>query len=242
MNDIKFLGPSLLLLIFSGCLLHAQERGDGNSKKPAGRIAWIMTTSIPEKLENPVSVMSGEEISQVTLSKRSIGDPVKVHADGIIRLVRKVENPKDSTKPAYLTLAQALVPDGVEKSLVILCPTPKKEGSDLIFTTKVQNLANFKGGDSLFINLTTLKIAVQLGEKKIGLNPGDTSICEAASPSIATATPISYHYFDMAESKWKMISASTVVVQPTRREICIFSWDTDYGRVDYHGITFPVTP
>jgi hypothetical protein len=37
------------------------------------------------------------------------------------------------------------------------------------------------------------------------------------------------------------LSASTVVLQSTRREICIFSWDAGLERVDYHGITFPVT-
>jgi hypothetical protein len=39
-----------------------------------------------------------------------------------------------------------------------------------------------------------------------------------------------------------MLSASTIVLQSTRREICIFSWDVSLERVDYHGITFPVTP
>lgn len=242
MIPMKIIRLLLLSLLFGGCVLHAQENGETNPKKPAGRLAWLVATSIPENLENPVSVMSGTKISEVTLSKRSIGEPVKVPADGIIRIVRKVENPQDSSKPTYLTLAQALVPEGVEKSLIILGPAPKKAGSDLVFLTKVQNLANFKGGDYLFMNLTTLNIAVQLGEKKIGLKPGDTLINDAGSPSSATNVPVSYHFFDQAEDKWKLISASTVVVQPTRREICIFSWDPHYDRVDYHGVTFPVTP
>lgn len=241
MHHIKLLRPSLLFLIFS-CLLHAQDARDEKTKRPAGQIAWLLATSLPENLVNPVSVMLGGEVSEVTLSKRSIGDPVKVPSDGIIRIVRKVDNPKDPSKPAYITLAQALVSEKVEKSLVIFVPSPKKQGTELIFATKVQNLENFKGGDSLFMNLTTLKIAVQLGGKKIGLQPGDTSICEAGSISAATAVPISYHCFDTVEAKWKLISASTVVVQPTRREICIFSWDSGYERVDYHGVTFPVTP
>lgn len=242
MIHTQILRPFLLLLTFGGSLLFAQEPDVGKAKKPAGRIAWLVATSIPDNLENPVSVMSGTEIVQATLSKRSIGEPVKIPSDGIIRLVRKVENPNDPSKPSYLTLAQALVPEGVEKSLIILAPVPKKEGSDLVFITKIQNLANFKGGDSLFMNLTNLNIAVQLGKKKIGLKAGDTSICDAGGITSATSTAVSYHYFDQPENKWKMISASTVVVQPTRREICIFSWDPRYERVDYHGVTFPVTP
>ena len=37
-----------------------------------------------------------------------------------------------------------------------------------------------------------------------------------------------------------MISASTIVLYPKRREICIFSWDTRFNRIAYHGLTFPV--
>ena len=241
MLHFKLLRVSFIVFLLSGYLLHAQQSGVDTPKKPSGRLAWLVATSIPDDLENPVSVLSGTEIKEATLSKRLVGEPVKVPADGIIRLIRKVDNSKDPTKPAYLTLAQALVPEGVEKAMIILAPAPKKAGSDLIFTTKVQNLTGFKGGDYLFMNLTNLKVAVQLGDKKVGLSPGETSICDAESLSTATNTPISYHYLDAAENKWKMISASTVVIQPTRREICIFSWDTDYGRIDYHGITFPVT-
>ena len=54
--------------------------------------------------------------------------------------------------------------------------------------------------------------------------------------------PIMYQFHDPEAGKWKLITASTVVLRPTRREICIFSWDERYQRVDYHGITFPVTP
>lgn len=38
-----------------------------------------------------------------------------------------------------------------------------------------------------------------------------------------------------------LLRASPVVLLPTRREICIFSWDPRFGRIDYHGLTFPVS-
>jgi hypothetical protein len=53
--------------------------------------------------------------------------------------------------------------------------------------------------------------------------------------------PIRYSYFHPVIKVWKMLSASTVVLRSTRREIWIFSWDPRFKRVDYHGITFPVT-
>lgn len=241
MTNNSFFQLSLTLLFLGGCFLKAQEVQDDKSKKMTGRLTCFVATSIPEDLENPVSVLTGKKITPITLSSRLASQPVEVPSDGIVRIVRQIPNPKNSSQPAYLTLAQAIVPEGVNKSLVILGPIPKKDGSDLVFNAKVQNLAEFKGGDYMFINLTTLKIAVQLGQKKIGLRPGETSICDGGSIASATNAPVSYHYLDETDDQWKMISASTVVIQPTRREMCIFNWDTNYNRVDYKGITVPVS-
>ncbi len=51
---------------------------------------------------------------------------------------------------------------------------------------------------------------------------------------------LSYNYRLPQEKEWKNITSSTVVVMPTRREICIFSADPEYGSITYHGVTFPV--
>jgi hypothetical protein len=51
---------------------------------------------------------------------------------------------------------------------------------------------------------------------------------------------VSYSYFHPEKNEWKVLSASTIVLYPTRREICIFSWDPRFKRMDYHGITLPV--
>ena len=53
--------------------------------------------------------------------------------------------------------------------------------------------------------------------------------------------PIRYNYFHPVQQKWKMLSASTIVLYSTRRDICIFGWDPKYDRIEKHGITFPVT-
>ena len=81
---------------------------------------------------------------------------MKIPADGIIRIVREVENPEDPEKPKYLILAQANVPEGVGKALIILVPLAKPSG-DLVFQAQVQDLAKFTGGDWLFMNLTTVQ-------------------------------------------------------------------------------------
>ncbi len=220
--------------------LSAQKPATSEPREAKGRVAWLIYTSMPEGLENPVSVMTGKDIIQLTLSKRSPSEPVKIPADGIIRIVRKVANPQDPAKPNFLTLAQATVPEGVGKALIILAPVAKSD-SGLVFQAKVQDLASFNGGDYLYLNLTTLNIAVEMGTNKIGLKPGETKIYDAPELTESTNVPIRYSFFHPTEQQWKVLSASTVVLRSTRREICIFSWDAQFGRVDYHGITFPVT-
>jgi hypothetical protein len=42
------------------------------------------------------------------------------------------------------------------------------------------------------------------------------------------------------EKAWEILSASTVVIRPTRREICIFNNGTRIGNIKKHGILFPV--
>jgi hypothetical protein len=222
------------------CPLLAQE-GDGGDKARAakGRVAWFVQTSIPEGLENPVSVMSGKDIIQVSLSKRSPSEPLKIPSDGILRLVRKVENPADPTKPEYLTLAQAQIPDSVSKALIILLPVAENP-KGLVFQARVQDLASFRGGECLYINMTKLRVGVEVGKTSVEIKPGEVKISDGPTPSEPVNMPIRYSYFDPANEKWKMLSASTIVIYPTRREICIFSWDPRFDRMDYHGITFPV--
>lgn len=235
---------SVLLHFWIGFLavspLSAQDDDNREPRQASGRVAYFVYTSMPEEVDNPVTVMTGKDLAQLTLSKRSTSEPVKIPADGIIRLVRRMENPQDPAKPTFLTLGQVQIPDGVGKALVILVPVPKTQ-SGLLFRAKVQDLAAFKGGDYLYLNLTTMQVGIEMGTTKIALPPGETKIYTAPDLAVSTNMPIRYSFYHPTQQQWKMLSASTVVLQPTRREICIFSWDARFNRVDYHGITFPVT-
>jgi hypothetical protein len=232
---------SLCIVLCTMLSLSAQNTDTSEPRKARGRVAYFVSTSIPKGLENPVSVMLGEKIHQVTLSNRMASNPVKIPADGIIRLVREVENPEnDPEKPKYVTLAKAHIPDGMSKALVILIPA-KKTKKPLVFNTKIKDLAKFKGGDYLYMNLSPLNVAVELGKKKIGLKPGQDKIYDAPVLRKSINVPVRYSYYHPTKKKWKMLSASTIVLRSTRREICIFSWDPRYNRIDYRGVTFPVT-
>ena len=230
-----------MLLLLGACPVLAQKAENGQAKKAGGRLAWIVSVAIPDEIDNPAKFMAGKDIAEVMLSKRSVGVPVKIPKDGLIRMVRMIPDPQDPTKQTYESLAEARIPESVNKALVILVPTKKKAGSSLLFATKVQDLAAFRGGDTLYLNLSPMSIMVQLGEEKIPLRKGETRITKAPTSAKAVNKAVSYSFFDPAKDKWKLLGASTVVVRPTRREICIFSWDSRYDRLDYHGITFPVT-
>jgi hypothetical protein len=202
---------ALLHLWFVFCAaipLTAKDDTD-TTHKPSdakGRVAYFVYTDMPEGLENPVSIMTGKDLIELALSKRSASEAVKIPADGILRIVRKAENP-----------------------------------SGLVFHAKVQDLAAFKGGDYLYLNLTKMNVGVELGKTKIEIKPGETKIYNAPALTEATNVSVRYSFYHPTEQLWKMLSASTIVLQSTRREICIFSWDPSYNRIDYHGITFPVT-
>ena len=220
--------------------LAAQDAGnDGEPRAARGRVASFVYTGLPEGLENPVRIMAGKDISQVLLCKLSPSDPVKIPADGILRMVRELENPKDPTKPEYQTLAQATVPDSVANAVIILMPVSKNPNG-LLFQTKVLDLAAYKGGDSMFLNMTNLRIGVELGKTNILIEPGQIKAHNPLGSSNSVSIPIRLSYFHPERNEWAMITASTVALYSTRRELCIFNWDKQFNRVDFESITLPM--
>jgi hypothetical protein len=237
---MKWFALTLAFCSLNLTVLLAQEEQADSTKPMAGRQVWFAASSIPEGLENPIKVMTEGKITEVMLSNRMASEAVRIPPDGIVSIVREIENPKDPSKPAYQILAKATIAKETHKALIMLVPTGKDGGDGPVFHAKVQDLAAFKGGDYLYLNLTKANVAVQMGSEKITLKPGETSISKAPTSREPVNTPISYHFYHPVREKWQLLSASTVVRMPSRREICVFSWDTRYERLNYHGITFPV--
>jgi len=236
---MKIIVLCLSIGLFTAFPLFAQEDGDGAPSKPKGRRAWFVYTSLPAGFENPVKVMSGKDISQIVLSKLSASEPVKVPADGILRIVRQIENPKEPENPAYLTLAQATVPEAVSAAMIILTPSAKNTDG-LIFQAKVQDLAAMRGGDTMFLNMTNLQIGIELGREKLLVLPGEGKIHNPLGTKESVSLPIRLSFYHPDRKEWDMITASTVALYSTRRELCIFTWDSRFDRVDFESITFPM--
>jgi hypothetical protein len=237
---MKRLSLCLCSALLFAASLPAQDEGTPEARQAKGRMARFVYTNLPEGLENPVSIMSGKDISQVLLSKLSPSDPVKIPADGILRIVRKAETQTSPDKPEYVTLAQANVPENVKSAMIILMPVAKNS-KGLLFQSKVQDLDALKGGDCMFLNMTNLKIGIEFGKTSILVEPGKDKVHNPLGSSQTLSLPIRLSYFHPEKQKWAMITASTVALYSTRRELCIFNWDTRFNRVDYESITFPMT-
>lgn len=239
-HAMKSIVLHLILALLAVHPSFAQEADDEDgSSEPSGRSAWFVYTDLPEGMENPVKVMSNKEIIELKLSKREPSDPVHVAEDGILRIVRLKPNPKDPKKPEYTTIAQTTVSKNVQKCLIILTPIASNP-QGLLFQCAPIDLASFKGGSTLYLNMTKSPIRVDLGNTKLHIQPSSSKIYNDPAITQPTNVPIRYSYYKTEKKQWKMLSSSTIVVYPSRREICIFNWDPKLNRIDYHGITVSV--
>lgn len=237
-----------LLWIFLSLLAAGLVHGDpadtpeeDSTPQKSGRKAWLVSVSIPKGLDNPIEVMTGKEIEQVTLSKRSVGQAVRIPKDGILRIVRPQPDPVLAETAPYQVLGQVKVPEGVTNALILMVPTSNTVGPGM-FKFMVQDLAGFRGGDTLYLNLSSLPIEIHLGKTKLPLKPGSVKIHQPKQLKESTNMPVAYRVYDPQKERWKLLSASTIVMRPTRREICVFYIDERYHKLNYHGVTFPVSP
>jgi hypothetical protein len=236
---IKNLRCCLYVLLAGMMPLAAQSDTGVETKREPSRSAWFVYTEMPDGVENPVKVMGGKDLTEVQLEQYMASAPVKIPDDGVMRIVRVVPDPANQAKPNYLVLAEAKIPENVREALIILVPLAKPEGN-LIFQAKVQDLAAFKGGDRLYINMSDTDIAVQLGDTNTPVPAKQAKIYSSPKLTEPTNMPIMYRFFHPEEKKWKVMSASTVVLRPTRREIGIFNNGSRLGNIKNHKIIFPV--
>ena len=214
-----------------------QLEADATGTANAGRVAWLVCAHIPEDLENPVRVLGGHDATEVTLSKRSAGEAIAIPDDGTLRLARAVAEPAAGETTSQ-TLAIIKIPEQINQALVFLLPaSPNSEG--LVFHTKVRDLADFKGGDWLYLNLTPLDLRIEIGGSQMVVKPREEKIHHIPNAGEAVNLPVSYSRYDPGTQEWQLFSASTIMHSSTRREICIFNLDARTKRINFHGITLP---
>jgi|GEM_PF-2500861 hypothetical protein len=227
------IGMALSPVVFA----QGSDESSSADKKKTGRRTWIVATSLPEGVKSPVTILAGGELSEVRLSKRSVGTSIKVPKDGLIQVVNPTVSADGET--TYEILASLTIPDGVKDSLGILVPVPKLT-PPLLFKSKIIDLDKFRGGSALFVNLTNLEIGVILGSKKKTIKTGRVEIIDGGDFSGSKSLAVSYHYRSPKEDKWNLISASTVPLRSSLREILIFSYNAELDQIGYHGMSFHV--
>jgi len=171
-------------------------------------------SSIDDSELTPVKVLAGDKLATLELPDFMASDAVTIPADGMLRIVREVPDPAQQGKTIYLILAEAKIPDGIHEALVLLSPLAKPEGN-LLFRTNVQDLAKFKGGDRLYINLSDSNIRVRLGTTTVDVKPRQANIYKAPAMAAATNMPIMYEFYHPERKQWMILSASTIILRPS---------------------------
>lgn len=219
----------------------AQEPGTGDKPHEAkGRLAWFVYLELPKDVESTLRLLTGGKLSDLALSESSPSMPVPIPADGIIQIVKEGPDPKNDGSSKYATLGKIVIPDSMRHVLVLLSPSVKNAGDEMIFRNKLINLDSFKGGGQLFINTTGSKVGVEIGSSKLLVNPGDMKIETVGREATPGTVPFRYSYFDAGKNKWTQFSASVDITTSLQREIRIFYINQLTGKIRCRGIVFPV--
>jgi len=140
----------------------------------------------------------------------------------------------------YENLSLSILPEGVREALIVL--VPRKEGAEgLRFNSKVIDLAKFKGGGVLYVNLVSTNIGIKIGEQKALVKPGGMEFINPLDQNEKGVMPVAFYYEVPKEKEWKLMTSSKMALYESRREICIFFYNANIENVDFRGIPF-LTP
>jgi len=232
-NWIWFIGL-LTLQVLSG-----QDAGLANPEA-AGRRAWVVATTMPEDVPNPLPVFSGEKPHEVRMHPRAIGQAIPIDETGVVRAVKPVTGPDG--KITYTNLAVSQVPVDVREALIILVPQEHAANGSR-FNSKVIDLAKFKKGGCLYVNLVNVNIGITIGEQKAVVKPGGMEFINPLNGESSAVHLVRFFYEipTAPNAEWKLMTSSKMAIYESRREICIFFYNPKIENIDFRGIPF-MTP
>lgn len=233
-------------LIWICCLgLISAQWMNGQTTPPAepevaGRKVWIVATTMPEGVENPLPVMAGETVHMVRMHLRAMGSAIPIDETGLVRAVKPITAPDG--KITYQELSRSVVPEDVREALIVLVPKAK-DSEGLLFSSKVIDLSKFKEGGTLYVNLVKTKIGITIGEHKTVVKPGGMEFINPLEGEDKAVLPVRFFYEIPKEpdAEWKLMTSSKMAIFKSRREICIFYYNEEIQNVDFRGIPF-MTP
>jgi hypothetical protein len=230
-----------LIWIFTILLssVHAQDADKPASaaKKDTKRQAWILATSLPDAIESPLNILAGGKVSELKISKRTVGAQMDVPQDGIIQVVKSPDPEQGKASP--VVLASVKIPEEFKDSLIILVPDATLN-PPLIFKSHIVDLNRFPNGHGLFVNLTAYEIGVVVGDRLTSVLPDQYGIVQISGLEGMKSLSISYKYRMPKDEDWNLISASSISQNQSTREILIFSYDKELSQIGYHGMNFNI--
>jgi len=186
-------------------------------------------------------VFSDKKLHKIPIHLRSIGNAVPVDETGLVCAVKEITD--ENGEINYLNHSQSTVPEGLQEPLIVL--EPKTDENDgLKFRSKVIDLSKFKKGGCLYINLTSTKIGITIGDHKTVVTTGGMKFINPLDQQKKNdVLPVRFFYEVPKESKdeWKLMTSSKMAIYESRREICIFYYNEAIENVDFRGIPF-MTP
>jgi hypothetical protein len=206
-----------------------------------GRRAWVVATTIPEDVPNPLPVMAGERLHEVRMHLRSVGQAIPIDESGVVRAVKPITG--EDGEITYQELSRSRVPEGVREALIVLVPDTR--GSDGTgFRSKVIDLSKFKKGGCLYVNLVKTKIGITIDEQKTVVKPGGMEFINPLAREDQGVFTVGFFYevFDQPDAEWKLMTSSKMAIYRSRREICIFYYNEEIDNVDFRGIPFMTPP
>ncbi len=140
--------------------------------------------------------------------------PVTISVDGILTLLKRVENPEGGY--LYNPFVQLRVPSDSRQIILFAAMS----GGDVTFKAVADNLSP-NARDWLYINTTQTPIAVQLGEdnKPVGVAPGQ-SVSHRAEVEAGSGAAIRVAAYK--EDKWDLVYSRFWPIYENQRSMVIF--------------------
>lgn len=227
----------IFTILLSSVYAQDTDKPESTAEKGTTRRTWILAASLPEKIESPLNIFAGSKLSELIISKRTVGAPMNVPQDGVIQVVKRTQ--PEEGKTLQEVLVSVKIPEDMKESLVILVPDTTLD-PPLLFKSLIVDLEKFRDGHGLFVNLTQYEIGVVLEDRQTSILPGQFGIAKIIELEGAGSTSISYKYRPSKDENWSLISASSVSPQNTTRQILIFNYDKELSQIDYHGMNFNI--
>jgi len=216
----------LLATLLLSLPLHAAEPP---SKIPASFYAFDYVPG-----NESIYVRSGEEAyDEIKLSKANIIGPLStVFMKGQLLIHAKPQAGPDG-KTTYPVLANAKLPDGIKRALVVLFPNPANAEPGYRTLVFDHDPATFPLGVYRMVNLAPFPVRGAVADVPVEAKPGGIANLEPKGEP-GDVVPVRFEYFD--QDRWNLLTETRCAIRKDRRWLMFVYQDPDTGRMNIRTI------